>query len=79
MKRMAITMTEVRMHTVNVNGRSEPLDADMKVGDLLARMALRDRRIAVERNGEIVPRSAFDQTMLHDGDRIEIVIAVGGG
>ena len=67
------------MHTVNVNGRREPLDADMKVGDLLVRMALRDRRIAVERNGEIVPRSAFDQVLLHDGDRIEIVIAVGGG
>ncbi len=67
------------MHTVNVNGQCEPLDTDMKVGDLLARMALRDRRIAVERNGEIVPRSAFDQVLLHDGDRIEIVIAVGGG
>ncbi|HEY9194476.1 MAG TPA: sulfur carrier protein ThiS [Methyloversatilis sp.] len=67
------------MPAVQVNGRCEPLDADMKVGDLLVRMALRDRRIAVERNGEIVPRSAFDQTMLHDGDRIEIVIAVGGG
>lgn len=79
MRHMVTTMTELRVHTVNVNGRNEPLDADMKVGDLLARMALRDRRIAVERNGEIVPRSAFDQTMLHDGDRIEIVIAVGGG
>lgn len=79
MKRMAITMTEVCLPAVQVNGRREPLDVDMTVGSLLARMALRDRRIAVERNGEIVPRSAFDQTMLHDGDRIEIVIAVGGG
>ena len=79
MKRMTITMTEACLPAVRVNGRRELLDVDMTVGSLLARMALRDRRIAVERNGEIVPRSAFDQTMLHDGDRIEIVIAVGGG
>ncbi|MDE2344534.1 MAG: sulfur carrier protein ThiS, partial [Betaproteobacteria bacterium] len=37
------------------------------------------RRIAVERNGEIVPRSRFDTTRLAAGDRVEIVVAVGGG
>jgi sulfur carrier protein len=37
------------------------------------------KRVAVERNGEIVPKSCHAETTLHDGDRIEIVVAVGGG
>jgi sulfur carrier protein len=42
-------------------------------------MALQNKRIAVERNGEIVPRSQFAEQMLTNGDRLEIVVAVGGG
>jgi sulfur carrier protein len=42
-------------------------------------MALVGRRIAVERNGEIVPKSLHARTSLADGDRLEIVVAVGGG
>jgi sulfur carrier protein len=42
-------------------------------------MGLQDKRIAIERNGEIVPRSQFDQPMLANGDKLEIVVAVGGG
>jgi sulfur carrier protein len=51
----------------------------LNVTQLLAHMGLQGKRIAVERNGEIVPRSKFDQPMLADGDRLEIVVAVGGG
>jgi len=72
-------MAEAHPPLVTVNGQPEQLDALMSVGSLLDRKALRTRRIAVERNGEIVPRSAFDSTRLNHGDRIEIVIAVGGG
>ena len=72
-------MAEAVAHTISVNGQLEPLDGAASVGDLLDRMSLRDKRIAVERNGEIVPRSVFDQTALAPGDRLEIVIAVGGG
>jgi sulfur carrier protein len=54
-------------------------DAKLTVVQLLEQMALQGKRIAVERNGEIVPRSRFDQPLLKDGDRIEIVVAVGGG
>ena len=72
-------MAEPVAHTISVNGQLEPLDGAGSVGDLLDRMSLRDKRIAVERNGEIVPRSVFDQTALAPGDRLEIVIAVGGG
>jgi sulfur carrier protein len=51
----------------------------LNITQLLEHMGLQGKRIAVERNGEIVPRSKFDQPMLADGDRLEIVVAVGGG
>jgi sulfur carrier protein len=51
----------------------------LNIAQLLEHMGLQGKRIAVERNGEIVPRSKFDQPMLADGDRLEIVVAVGGG
>ncbi len=54
-------------------------EAKLTVTQLLEHMALQGKRIAVERNGEIVPRSRFDQPLLENGDRIEIVVAVGGG
>lgn len=42
-------------------------------------MQLGGKRVAVERNGEIVPRSQYVQVKLQDGDQLEIVVAVGGG
>lgn len=51
----------------------------LNITQLLEHLALRDKRIAVERNGEIVPRSKFDEQVLTSGDRLEIVVAVGGG
>jgi sulfur carrier protein len=51
----------------------------LNISQLLEHMGLQGKRIAVERNGEIVPRSKFGQSMLVDGDRLEIVVAVGGG
>lgn len=51
----------------------------LNITQLLEHMALRGKRIAIERNGEIVPRSKFDEQVLIDGDRLEIVVAVGGG
>ena len=53
--------------------------ATLNIAQLLEHMGLQGKRIAVERNGEIVPRSKFDQPILSDGDRLEIVVAVGGG
>jgi sulfur carrier protein len=49
------------------------------VADLLAELGTAGKRVAVERNGEIVPRSQHAGTRLAAGDRIEVVIAVGGG
>ena len=51
----------------------------LSVNELIQKMSLGGKRIALERNGEIVPRSLFPQQLLLDGDRLEIVVAVGGG
>ena len=67
------------MIQVVVNGAEQRLDAPLAVSELVERMALAGRKIAVERNGEIVPRSAHGSTLVADGDRLEIVVAVGGG
>jgi len=67
------------MHTIVVNGESRPLPAPATVAGLLDELGLAGRRIAVERNGEIVPRSRHDSETLAPGDRLEIVVAVGGG
>ncbi|MEO8567268.1 MAG: sulfur carrier protein ThiS [Betaproteobacteria bacterium] len=50
-----------------------------RVADLVRELALEGKRVAVERNGQIVPRSRHAETMISAGDRIEVVAAVGGG
>lgn len=62
-----------------VNG--SPLDAPdgTSVAHLIEQLKLAGRRLAVERNGEIVLRSSYGDTSLHDGDAVEIVQAIGGG
>ena len=47
--------------------------------ELLQKQNYRTERVAVELNGEIVPKAAFGQTILKDGDRLEVVSFVGGG
>ncbi|MCK9282978.1 MAG: sulfur carrier protein ThiS [Rhodocyclaceae bacterium] len=51
----------------------------MSIAALLVSLQLQGKRVAVECNGEIVPRSRHGETPLNDGDRLEIVVAVGGG
>jgi sulfur carrier protein len=64
---------------VIVNGASQRLDAPTSVAALLEQLAMSGKKIAVEKNGEIVPKSAHARTPVADGDRLEIVVAVGGG
>jgi sulfur carrier protein len=64
---------------ISVNGASRRFESDTDVAALLEQLQLAGKRVAVERNGEIVPRSRFAQTALAEGDRLEIVVAVGGG
>ena len=65
--------------TIHVNGAARALGQGESVADLVRELALEGKRIAVEVNGAIVPRSRHDQTRLRAGDRVEIVGAVGGG
>ena len=67
------------MIEIVVNGGGQRFVGPLSVSELLQRMALAGKKIAVERNGEIVPRAAHGSTQLADGDRLEIVVAVGGG
>ncbi len=64
--------------TINGNARSFDEPA-FTVAQLVSRMGLEGKRIAIERNGEIVPRAMFADTQLASGDRLELVGAVGGG
>jgi len=65
--------------SVHVNGEPRGVAAGTTVAALLAELGLAGRPVAVERNEEIVPRSAHGETALAEGDRIEIVTMVGGG
>jgi sulfur carrier protein len=65
--------------SVSINGAARDFPQAVSVAELIQDMGLGEKRIALERNGEIVPRSRFAQQMLADGDKLEIVVAVGGG
>ena len=67
------------MIRVTVNGKAHRFEQPLEISALLARLELAGKKLAVERNGEIVPRSAHAATLVADGDRLEIVVAVGGG
>jgi sulfur carrier protein len=64
---------------ITLNGAPREFPAPLTFAQLLQDMSLAGRRLAIERNGEIVPRSRFEEVRVADGDRIEVVIAVGGG
>jgi sulfur carrier protein len=64
---------------ITLNGEPRSIDAGLTVSGLIEQLGYQGKRIAVERNGEIVPRSAHATTPLAEGDTLEIVIAVGGG
>ena len=67
------------MINLTINGQDRRFETAPTVSQVIAELGLAQRRIAVERNGEIVPRSRFDATRLAAGDQVEIVVAVGGG
>jgi sulfur carrier protein len=72
------------MMLLNINGNQRSFDlpengADFTVAFLVQKLGLEGKRLAIERNGEIVPRGVFAETQLMAGDKLEIVGAVGGG
>jgi sulfur carrier protein len=65
---------------ITINGNPRSFDANaMTIGALVEKLGLVGKRLAIERNGEIVPKSTFAEVTLQNGDRLEIVGAVGGG
>ncbi len=64
---------------ISVNGAARECTPGATVAALVEALALSGKRIAVERNGAIVPRSRWGESRLEEGDRLEIVGAVGGG
>ena len=68
------------MLTLTLNGVATEVALDeATIADLVARLGLAGKRVAIEKNGEIVPRSRYAATSVARGDRVEIVGAVGGG
>jgi sulfur carrier protein len=62
-----------------INGEPRTFPASLTVAQLVEALDLTGKRIAIEKNGEIVPRSQHAEIRLASGDRLEIVVAVGGG
>ncbi len=67
------------MIQVIVNGAAQRFEAQLDIASLLKNLNMLGQQVAVERNGEIVPNSAHGATLVQNGDRLEIVVAVGGG
>ena len=67
------------MIQLSVNGQMRRLETGANIERLLGELELAGKRVAVEKNGDIVPRSRYADTRLADGDTLEIVVAVGGG
>lgn len=62
-----------------INGQQQSYDGPMNVQQLVEKLSLQNKRFAIERNGEIIPRSQFPEQLLNEGDQLEIIVAVGGG
>ena len=64
---------------LRINGAERRFDPPLTIQRLVGELGMEGKRVAIERNGEIVPRSRYAEVQLADGDRLEVVVAVGGG
>ena len=67
------------MLNLKINGADRQFAPPLTVAGLVEQLGYTGKRIAIERNGEIVPKSQYAATELAAGDQLEIVVAVGGG
>jgi sulfur carrier protein len=65
--------------TVHINGAARQMTDACSIAAMIEELGYTGKRIALERNGDIVPRSQYAAQSLNDGDKLEIVVAVGGG
>ena len=71
--------TSAKQSQITVNGQARPAADLVFISDLVAELQLDMRKVAIEQNRTIIPRSAYATTPIHDGDAIEIVSFIGGG
>lgn len=64
---------------LTLNGEIHTLPDDLTISGLIAHLGLPNKKIAVERNLEVVPKSTFSEVKLSDGDKLEIIHFIGGG
>jgi len=67
------------MITIILNGKNKQLDGNTSIAQLLENLDLSEKRLAVEINQQIIPRSDFASFTLNENDNVEIVQAIGGG
>ncbi|MBM5571492.1 MULTISPECIES: sulfur carrier protein ThiS [Deefgea] len=67
------------MIKISINGEPREFPAPLSIAEMVGQLALTGKRIAIEQNGEIVPKSQYAHAMLQEGDVLEMVVAVGGG
>lgn len=73
-------MVTIQLIQITINGKARDFEASVAtLSDLVEKLGLTGKRLAIERNGEIVPKSTFAEVSLQNGDKLEIVGAVGGG
>lgn len=65
--------------SVTINGEEQSLTGALSLAELLLTLNITKGKVAIERNLEIVPRSLYGETMVEEGDRLEIVHFIGGG
>jgi len=64
---------------VFLNGKKIKVDNNLTAEQLLANMGYQDKRIAIEINGEVIPKSELSNKIIVENDKVEIIVAVGGG
>ena len=73
-------MVNIQLIQITINGKAREFEPTIStLADLVEKLGLTGKRLAIERNGEIVPKSTFAEVSLQNGDKLEIVGAVGGG
>jgi thiamine biosynthesis protein ThiS len=72
-------MTTLALLSIHINGEPRAVQDGLSISGLVAELGLNPKKVAVERNLEIVPRSTHGHVMIENGDRLEIVHFVGGG
>jgi sulfur carrier protein len=73
-------LVNIQLIQITINGKAREFEPTIStLADLVEKLGLTGKRLAIERNGEIVPKSTFVEVQLEQGDTLEIVGAVGGG